>query len=379
MNTHKQSRLYDLAIVGAGFAGLVCARTAALRGLRVCVIEAKKEPGARIHTTGILVKEAADEIDLPHHLARRVHGVRLYAPNRRTMDLFAPGYYFLTTHTAELLRWLAQEARRAGAEIFCGERFQGAERCGDTIRIADPDIETRYLIGADGARSRVARSFGLGRVERYLTGVEAEYENLAGLDPRFLHCFVDSLLAPGYLAWAAPGPEHAQIGLATSKARTPDLAAFTRSTGDLFGYDGARLVERRSGRIPCGGLVDPIGTRGVALVGDAAGLVSPLTGGGIRLAFRSGRRAAQAVSDYLLDSGPPPECVLAAEYPGFGMKKLMRTALDTTPSNRLVDLAFSLPGAEYFARWVYFHRRGGPGLSWSEFVKRLEAGEAVTR
>ena len=104
---------YDLVIVGASFSGLVCARTAAMRGLRVCVLETKRDPGARIHTTGILVKEAADEVDLPHGLMRRVHGVRLYAPNLKFIDLFAPGSYFLTTRTADLMRWLADLGTRA--------------------------------------------------------------------------------------------------------------------------------------------------------------------------------------------------------------------------------------------------------------------------
>jgi len=62
----------DLLIVGGSFAGLVAARTAAMRGLDVVVLEAKPNAGARVATTGILVKEAAEEIDLPHRMTRRV-------------------------------------------------------------------------------------------------------------------------------------------------------------------------------------------------------------------------------------------------------------------------------------------------------------------
>ena len=72
---------YDLAIVGASFAGLVCARTAAMRGLRVAVIDVKTDPGQRVHTSGILVKEALDQLDVPDTLTRKIRGVRLYAPN----------------------------------------------------------------------------------------------------------------------------------------------------------------------------------------------------------------------------------------------------------------------------------------------------------
>ena len=56
---------FDLVIVDGSFAGLVCARTVAMRGLRVAVIDRKRDPGAQVRTTGIPVKQAADVLDLP--------------------------------------------------------------------------------------------------------------------------------------------------------------------------------------------------------------------------------------------------------------------------------------------------------------------------
>ena len=70
----------DLIIVGAGFAGLTCAQSAARRGLRVRVLERKRAVGANVHTTGLLVKEAAQEWEVPGWLTRKIHGVRLYSP-----------------------------------------------------------------------------------------------------------------------------------------------------------------------------------------------------------------------------------------------------------------------------------------------------------
>lgn len=368
------ARHYDLVIVGASFAGLVAARTAAMRGLHVAVLEAKPDAGHRVATTGILVKEAAEEIDIPHQLTRRVHGVRLYAPSHDHIDLFAPGYFFLTTDTAGLLRWLAREAMRAGAKLLYRARFDGAEREGGLFRFKGINISGRYILGADGARSAVARCFGLGRNERFLVGLEAEYEGLTGADPRFLHCFLDSKLAPGYLGWVAPGPMVTQAGLAVGPGRRPDLAAFVDATEPLFGYSKARIVERRSGRIPAGGLVSPWAADGVMLVGDAAGQVSPATGGGIKLAFELGRRAAQAIADHLLDLGPRPELVIARELPRFGLKKVMRFGLDLAPPNELINLALKLAPMRRLAQHVYFHRRGSAGLSFAEFEARLRAG-----
>src|SRR5260221_14052291 len=87
------------------------------------------------------------------------------------------------------------------------------------------------------------------------------------------------------------------------------LAAFLGRPEPMFRFSRARVIERRAGRIPAGGLVTPWSAPGVLLVGDAAGLVSPATGGGIRLAFQFGRRAAQAIADHLLHLGPAPETV----------------------------------------------------------------------
>ncbi|MBS0241210.1 MAG: NAD(P)/FAD-dependent oxidoreductase [Proteobacteria bacterium] len=367
---------FDVVIVGASFAGLVAARTAAMRGLKVAILEAKKSPGARVATSGILVKEAADEIDLPYYLTRTIHGVRLYAPNLRSIDLFAPGYFFLTTRTGALLEWLAREAIRSGVRLYAGCRFDGATREGPLIRLANLDLTTRYLIGADGARSHVARSFGLGINHKFLVGVEAEYENLTGIDQRFLHCFVDSRLAPGYIGWVAPGPTAMQVGLATNDAASPDLAAFVTKTSTLFDYRASSIVERRAGRIPAGGIVHPIAAPGVMLIGDAAGMVSPMTGGGIRLAFQFGRRAAQAVADHLQHLGPAPEVALARELPSFALKGLMRRALDLAPPNALIDLGLGTALMRRLATRIYFHRRGAGSLPYAEFERRLRAVEA---
>ena len=205
---------FDLVVVGASFAGLACARTAAMRGLSVAVIDGKPDAGARVRTTGILVKEATDAFDFPSHCMNKIRGVRLYAPNGRSLDLHAPGYFFQATDTPGLLRWLADDAQRAGATLLWGRRFDGGYEDRTGITIPALGIRANYLIGADGACSRVAEVFALGRNKRFLAGAELECATVASLDPRFLHCFADSALAPGYIGWALAGCGAMQIGAA---------------------------------------------------------------------------------------------------------------------------------------------------------------------
>ena len=365
-------REIDLVIVGASFAGLICARSAALRGLRVVVIESKSDPGARIHTTGILVKEAAEEIDTPARFSRAIHGVRLYSPSLKSIELRAPGYYFLTTDTAGLIRWLADEARNTGAEIICNRKLETALRGDGAIVLPQFDIKTRYLVGADGARSTIAKIFNLGRNKKFLTGLEVEFQNLPKADPDLLHCFLDTRLARGYLAWVAPAPGFFQVGLATNADAKPDLKAFLNHTESIFGFSAETVKERRSGLIPCGGPVEPFAAPNVLLVGDAAGHVSPLTGGGIRLAFRYGRRAGQLIADHLLRHGPAPEKTLAAELPSLTKKTLLRKVMDIGPPNWFYDLMIGTPAMNWFARQVYFHKRAESGDSLEAFEQRLK-------
>src|SRR5262245_48794924 len=177
MNRDRQHD-FDCVIVGASFAGLACATALARSGAKVAVLEKKSDVGIKLHTTGILVKDVIDKIalldGLPQSYVRRVNGVRLYAPNLRSVDLTAPGYYFLATDTPAVLRWLAKQAESAGAKLFCEHPFRGATRLQNGFEITDFGT-TRFLVGADGPRSHVAGALGLGRSTQYLFGVEYEF------------------------------------------------------------------------------------------------------------------------------------------------------------------------------------------------------------
>jgi flavin-dependent dehydrogenase len=113
----------------------------------------------------------------------------------------------------------------------------------------------------------------------------------------------------------------------------------------------------------------------VLLTGDAAGLVSPLTAGGIRLAFQYGRRAGGAIANYLLDEGPDPGAVMAYEYPRFGAKTWMRRLWSMAPPNAMLNATLFTPPMRALAQRIYFEkRRSLPGrLIHQHSVSRFES------
>jgi len=364
---------FELTVVGGSFAGLARAHAAATRGLRTAVLDRRPAAGARPHTTGILVKEVADAWDVPRRLTRRIPGVRLYAPGGARVDLHARGYHFLATDTGALLRWWADEARRAGAEVRFGVPFRGVRRTDRGFQLEG--IETELLVGADGARSTVAEGMGLGRNEQFLVGAEAELEGVRGLSPEHLHVFLDSQLARGYIGWAVPGVDVTQVGVACRAPERPRLDAFLARLATWFDLGRARRVGSRGGLIPVGGPVRPVGRPGVWLVGDAAGHVSPLTAGGIHTALEGGRRAGLAACDFVLDGGPEPWKVAKRSAPRFATKRLLRRAFDLGPPNLLYDLALRSPAFRAVARAIFFHHREllSPNAWWDLVRLRSQA------
>lgn len=359
----------DCLVIGASFGGLASAHALATAGLRVTVVEKKTDVGGRLHTTGIIVKDALDQIalldSLPTALVRRIPGVRLYAPNLKFVDLAAPGYYFLATDTPNVMRWLATATERAGARLRLGTAFTAMrrERSGFAV---DGIGAARFVIGADGPRSKVARSAGLGTNRRFLAGVEHEFSSAALADPDKLHCFIDRRIAPGYIAWVLAGVGVVQAGLARKAGYAgpngwrPDdaMAALLEKIAPVIDLRNLRPSSVRAGLIPCGGVVRPVAAARVLLVGDAAGMVSPVTAGGIHTALKHGLAAGNAVADFLRGRADDPSGQFVRSYPKFRVKRLLRSCFDRLQTDFAFNWLLATPPMRAAASVVYFHHKG---------------------
>lgn len=350
---------YDVIIAGASFAGIACAKALALRGCSVLVMERRADIRKGIRTTGILVDEAISLVDPAAGLYKPISQVRLYAPSMRYIEVASQKYMFYATDTPALMQSLVYDAAGKGVKFLFDTPFINGKPEGNLVSINGGLASCRFLVGADGAKSPVASAFNLGKNTKFLVGVEAEYTGIGMENPNAFYCLLDQRYATGYIGWIIPGPKVVQIGLATRHSEKPDIAKFYRHVSPLLQQHRPEVVERRGGLIPVGGMVKPFYNDKVILVGDAAGIVSPLTAGGIHTALHYGRRLGELLSLHLHHQGLHPGSVLEKEYPRFRAKHLLRAVFDHTP-NAAFNALIASPVSQPLANAVFFLKKRLP-------------------
>jgi len=124
-----------------------------------------------------------------------------------------------------------------------------------------------------------------------------------------------------------------------------------------------------------GGPVSPMAAGNAILIGDAAGLVSPLSAGGIHCALESGWIAAHAIADHDLVGAPHPAGVIARRNPRFACKRALRTLYDVGIPERAFDAVLSTRAFAALARSIYFHHRGlRSAQGWRDLAHTLLLG-----
>lgn len=368
---------FDVVVVGAGLAGLQCAHLLGKRGLRVLLADRKTSPAQSIHTTGIFVRRTLEDFAFPEDcLGPAVRDVTLYSPARRSMHLASPHDEFRVGRMARLYQRFLNNCIRAGVEWMPDTRYAGFSplKTQSIVRLdgssCSRGVRTRYLVGADGAVSRIASDLNLDANLEWIVGVEEVLEGVPLEGPPRFHCFLDPRVAPGYLAWLVHDGEQVHLGVGGYPSLFDPmtaLRAFRASAKDIVDLSRARMIERRGGRIPVGGVLRRIRNERGLLVGDAAGAVSPLTAGGLDPCMRLSTLAARVIAGYL-ETG---DAGALAAYSGdlfrarFVSRLWMRRLIASVQTPALVEVAcglLRLPLLNSFAWHVFFGRGSFPDM-----------------
>ncbi|MGI8918528.1 MAG: NAD(P)/FAD-dependent oxidoreductase [Pyrinomonadaceae bacterium] len=367
---------FDVVIVGAGLAGLQCARLLGEAGLQVLLVDRKERLTESIHTTGIFVRRTLEDFAIPADcLGPAVSHVTLHSPARRSFELSSPHDEFRIGRMGRLYQRFLEQSLRNGVEWMPGTRYGGHSvlKSDLVVRLngngSSRWIKARYIVGADGANSRVGRELELDSNTEWIVGVEDVFEGVPLNGPPRLHCFLDRHLAPGYLAWIANDGEETHIGVGGYAAMfepTNALDKFRNSLGEIIDVESANWVERRGGRVPVGGVLRRIANRHGLLIGDAAGAVSPLTAGGLDPCMRLSTLAARVITRYLATN----DATALAGYSGelfrtrFTSRLWMRGVLThlNQPALEIACAALRLPIINTFANQVFFGRGSFPNV-----------------
>ena len=362
---------YDVTIIGAGLAGLQCARLLARKGLRVLLVDRKNSLDQKIHTTGIFVRRTLLDFDIPDDcLGPPIRHVTLYSPALRAMEFVSEHDEFRVGRMGQLYHRYLQQCLLAGVQWLPETSYLGYESANGklTVRLSTGTVATRYLIGADGARSRVARDLQLDLNQEWIVGVESVYEGAVIDGPPRLLCFIDPELAPGYIAWIAYDGEETHLGVGGYSSRFDPPAAletFRSRVAHLIDLKDAKQIERRAGYIPVGGVLRNIANTDGLLLGDAAGAVSPLTAGGLDPCMRLSAFAAQVVNEYLSSGNPEALRVYSGELfrARFASRLWARRVASTFGQRQLIELGCAVlrfPVLNRIARHVFFGRGSFP-------------------
>ena len=287
---------FDAVVIGAGPAGSTAAYLLASAGASVLLVDRASFPRDKPCGGGLTDRAVAQiPFDVSPVVEDRVAVFELGLRYQQRFERTSASPLILMTQRRRLDAYLAERAAEAGAVFRDGAKVTEISRDG-ALTVDGSSVRARALIGADGVNGTTARAVGLDGGHDHAVALEGNVPFEALPEERFRgRVLVELGTVPGGYAWVFPKGDHVNVGVGGWLREGPRLRAHLARVCREYGIPEERLEGTRGYRLPMRRAGSAASTGRTLLVGDAAGLVDPLSGDGLYEAFLSARLAAEAV------------------------------------------------------------------------------------
>jgi len=350
----------DAIVVGGGPCGSFTALNLAKLGVDVNVFEEHAEIGVPCHCAGHLSIKGLELLGLhplPSDIVENVfYGAIFHSPNGRSFHVRFSSPVTCAVNRVLFDKYIAKIAEKAGAHYFLNSMVESPIIENDFVKAvivrhgkAEEKFSAKVVVDAEGISSRILRQAGLVAFNRHMLvkAVEAEVENVQGLETGMVEVFLGRDYAPGFYAWLmSKGNGKAKVGLAARTGNPRELLhrLMLRHPTASKKLRSAKILRTSFHSITLGGSIPKTFSNGFLVVGDAASHVKPTTGGGVIFGMTCAKIAAEVAYEALSKNDFSSDFLCTYQSRcnktlGSDVKFMLRIKkmLDALPDNKIDD------------------------------------------